>query len=148
MPDDNRQQQQRGGPKIIAADAFFHHIDFLALAVGVPTPGSFQVDADSDFRLVKLSYFADIAGALQTSATRVLPLVTVQIQDNKTGRYLSVDPIPIPAMMGDGQLPFLLPRQKLFPGNSVVKATVNSFAVAGTIYNLRLVFTGEKIYYE
>jgi hypothetical protein len=133
--------------KPIGADSFIHHIDFLPLAANATGSGNFQIDGDSDFRLHKLAMFADIAAAGETEATRVLPLVTVLLKDSKSGRNLMVDPVPIAALFGDGRLPFVLPRQKVFPAQCVVTAVVQSFDPANA-YNLRLVFIGEKLFYE
>jgi hypothetical protein len=136
--------------KPIGADPFFHNIDFLPLPAsgdaGSSTSGNFQVDGDSDFRLHKLSLFADLALAAQTEATRVLPGVTITIKDSKTGRAMMINPIPLVAIFGDGRLPFILPRQKVFPATAVV--TVNVVNLMATAYNLRLVFSGEKLFYE
>ena len=67
-------------PRILK-DFFIYAITFDALAVGATATGNIQIQADADFEVQKLSYFADIAGAAQTVTTQVVPLTTVLIVD-------------------------------------------------------------------
>lgn len=126
-------------------DFFAYTIAFAALANGEAQQGAIQIQADSDFELTKFTMFADIAEAVQTEATRVLPLVTLQITDTGTGRALFNAPLPIPAIMGDGRIPFILPVPKIFSANASVAVEVTNFSAA-TEYNLRLSLIGAKIF--
>lgn len=126
-------------------DFFAYTILFEALANGGAAQGAIQIQADSDFELTKFTMFADIAEAIQTEATRVLPLVTVQITDTGTGRALFNAPIPVPAIMGDGRIPFILPVPKIFSANASVAIEVANFSAA-TTYNLRMALVGAKIF--
>ena len=129
----------------VRRDFFVYGINFLALAAGAATSGAIQIQADSDFELQKMSFFADIAVGDETQATRVLPLVTVQITDTGTGRQVFNTPLPIPAIMGDGQVPFILPTTKIFSANASVAFSVSNFS-GGTAYNLRLLMIGSKLF--
>lgn len=131
--------------KLVGADTFFYQTSFPAVAPGAAPVQPIQIDGDSRFRLHKITMFADLAGAAQTDSTRVIPVGTVLIQDNKSGRQLMTDPISLGAMFGDGRLPFILPRQKTFPASSVIRVTFTNTS-AGTTYNLQLVFIGEKLF--
>lgn len=126
-------------------DFFGYTLSFSALLAGSAAQGAIQIQADSDFELSKFTMFADIAAAAETEATRVLPLVTIQITDTGTGRSLFSSPLPIPAIMGDGRIPFILPVPKIFSANASVAVQVANFAVA-TDYNLRLCLIGAKIF--
>lgn len=126
-------------------DFFAYTLAFAALTAGVASQGAIQIQADSDFELTKFTMFADIAAAAETEATRVLPLVTIQITDTGTGRALFSSPLPIPAIMGDGRIPFILPVPKIFSANASVAIQVANFAAA-TDYNLRLLLIGAKIF--
>jgi hypothetical protein len=126
-------------------DFFVYAVNFLSLTAGSARSTSIQIQADSDFELQKLSVFADILAAQQTASTRVLPLVTIQITDTGTGRQLFNQPVAVPALFGDGQIPFILPTTKVFSRNASVTFDVVNFA-AGTDYNLRLNLIGSKIF--
>lgn len=127
-------------------DFFVYSIMFASLASGTASQGAIQIQADSDFELQKLTQFAyvDGDGATQTEATRVLPLVSVQIQDTGTGRSLFNAPLPVPALFGGGELPFILPTTKMFTRNASVAVQVNNFG--DDDYNLWLLLVGSKIF--
>lgn len=143
-------QPQTSGekPKVyIAKDFYVYQEDFLALADSTSATGSINIQADSDFILQKMTYFADIAVAIQTDSTRVVPLITLQIVDAGSGRNLLEAPAPISSLFGEGDLPFILPTPRVFFARSNVELTVANFS-AGTTYNLRLSFIGYKAYPE
>lgn len=126
-------------------DFFVYSVEFPSLAPASAQSGAFQIQADSDFELQKLSMFADVSGAAQTAATRELPLVTIQITDTGTGRQLFSQPVAVPALFGDGQIPFILPTTKVFSRNASVAVAVSNFSDS-TTYRLRLNFIGAKIF--
>jgi len=126
-------------------DFFVYTITFASLLAGDATQGAIQIQSDSDFELSKLTMFADISLAAETEATRVLPLVTVQITDTGTGRQLFANPLPIPAIMGDGRIPFILPVPKVFSANASVAVAVANFSAA-IDYGLRICLIGAKIF--
>jgi hypothetical protein len=127
-----------------ARDFFTYELDITALAAAASTTQTFTIQADSDFLWTKAAYFADIAVAIQTQSSLVVPLATVLIQDTGSGRNLMSSAVPISSIFGSGGLPMILPRQRLFVARSQVQVTVTNFAVAGTTYNIRLSFIGEK----
>ncbi len=136
--------QAYAGPQKLR-DFFVYDIDFSSLAAAGQATGSIQIQADSDFELQKLTHFTDIAGAAQTEDSRVLPLVTMQVTDSGTGRQMFNTAVPIPALMGDGRIPFILPVSKMFSKNSSVSITLSNYSSA-TTYNLRLQLIGAKIF--
>jgi hypothetical protein len=125
---------------------FFVYGLTLTVVANSPATGAIQIQADSDFELQKLSFFADIALADQEQATRVLPLVTLQLTDTGTGRQIFNTPISIPAIMGDGQIPFILPTVKTFAPNSSVQVSLANYSAA-TDYNIHLALIGSKVYH-
>lgn len=136
---------QRQAAPNMRRDFFVYGINFLALAPAGATTGAIQIQADSEFELQKLAFFADIAGAAQEAQTRVLPLVTVQVTDTGTGRQAFNLAVPIPAIMGDGQIPFILPTTKIFSPNSSLAFAITNYSAA-TTYNLRLLLIGAKLF--
>lgn len=130
---------------IIEQDFYTYVEDFSSLAASGTDSGNVQVQADSDFALQKLSYFADIAGAAQTADSRVVPLITLQIIDTGSGRNLFESAVMIPAIFGTGELPFVLPTPRVFAARSTITLNVANVS-ASTTYNLRLNLIGYKIF--
>lgn len=128
-----------------ARDYFVYELDFSGLAAGGSSTQTFTIQADSDFLWSKATMFADIAGAVQTDSTRVIPLCTCLIQDTGSGRNLMSAAAPLPSIFGTGELPLILPRQRLFVARAQVSVTVSNFSAA-TAYNVRLSFIGEKAF--
>jgi len=107
-----------------------------------------QIQSDSDFELLEIMQATDIAGALQTDSSRIIPLATITIQQSGSGVDIMPQPVPLSAIAGDGRLPFILPESKIWPGNASMSVTLTRYAVAGTTYNIRLAFAGRKLFYE
>jgi len=126
-----------------AKDFFTYQLDFDLLTAGSSLTKSFNIQADADFLLSKLSYAAALGDAAYTDGDRPIPNVSLIIQDTGSGRNLMNIAVPIPALFGTGQLPFILPRQRIFVANATINVTINNFDVAAA-YNIRLSFIGEK----
>jgi hypothetical protein len=126
-------------------DWYVYEAAVAAIAVGASANDTIAIEADSDFILQKLTFHADIAGAAQTDATRVVPNVSVQITDTGSGRQLMSQPIPIPAIFGTGELPYILPNPRLFMRNSTIQIAFTSFEAVITP-DILLAFSGYKIY--
>ena len=131
--------------EVVAKEFFGYTVDFSSIANGVSATGSVKIEADAWFNMQKLNFFADIAGAAQTQSSQVIPLVTVQISDSGSGRNMFNQAIPVPALFGTGQLPFILPTPKMFKPNSNISVTIANYS-AGTTYRLTLAFLGQKIF--
>lgn len=128
-----------------ARDLFIYEVDFSALAAAASSTQTFSIQADSDFLWTKATMFADVAAAAQTDSTRVIPLCTVLIQDTGSGRNLMNAAMPVSSLFGTGELPLILPRQRLFVSRAQVSVTLTNFSAA-TAYNVRLSFIGEKAF--
>lgn len=137
---------QPGSPEVqYAEDFYIYEVDFADLDAGENLNGNIQIQADSDFKWERAVLFADIAGAVQTSNTRVVPLVTVQVVDSGSGRQLFQSPVAVASVFGFGVLPFILPIPRIFMARSNIAISVANFSAA-TTYELRLSFIGTKIY--
>ena len=130
---------------MILKDFFTYAIDFDSVAAGISATDNIQIQADADFEVQKLTFFADIAGAAQTVTTSVIPLMTVLIVDAGSGRQLMDRALAIPALFGDGKIPFILPTTRIFAARSNVTFTVVNFSAA-TTYRLRLNMIGTKLF--
>ena len=140
---DRREYENPGNVR--RRDFYTYEAGVDAIAVGASANDVINIEADADFILQKLTFYADIAGAAQTSGTRIVPNVTVQITDTGSGRQLMSNPIPIPAIFGSGELPFILPNPRLFRKNSTIQIAFTSFEAAITP-DVLLCFIGYKIY--
>lgn len=116
-----------------------------AIAVGATVNTQILIQADADFLIEKLTYYADLAGVAQTSGARIVPNVTVLITASSSGVQIMNNPVPIPAMFGTGDLPFILPTPRLLGANSQLQIQLVSFEAAVTPL-ITLNFHGRKIY--
>lgn len=129
----------------VIKDFYVYQEDFTSLANGATATGTINIQADSDFVVQKLTYFADIALAAQTDSSRIVPLATVQITDSGSGRNLMESPSPINSVFGTGELPFILPTPKLFLARTTITMDITNFSTSST-YNIRLSFIGYKVF--
>jgi len=125
------------------ASFYTHQAAFSGLAAGGVDSKEIKIDSDSDFTVVKLCYFADIAAAGQEDATRVIPLVNVLITDSASDAQLMRAPVPVPNIFGTGQIPFILPAPHVFRASGTISIAVTNFDAANT-YNLTLSLIGFK----
>lgn len=125
---------------------FVYEMDFATLLHQTSQNGNIQIQADSDFKWSKATYFADIAGAVQTEATEVIALATLQIIDSGTGRQIFQNPIQVSSFFGRGSLPFILPVPYIFKQRSNLAFTVANYSAATDYANLRLSLIGSKIF--
>lgn len=130
----------------IARDFFIYPLTFSALAAGTSQTQNISVQQDSNFVLRKIGYAADISAAAQTDSSRVIPLVSVIITDQGSGRQIMSGAVPLSIFIGDGRLPFILPQPKVFLARTVIAVTLANYSLA-TTYNVYLGFIGEKEFY-
>jgi hypothetical protein len=131
-------------PKLALA-FFTYSVNFSAIAGGANGTETFDIEADSDFRLQMLTQFTSIAVAIQTDATRVIPISTVLITDTGSGRNFMDAAQPVNNLFGTAKDPFVLPRAKIFPARSTVRIEMSNLTGA-TTYNITLSFIGVKMY--
>ena len=131
--------------RVLDKDFYGYQSNVASIAPAANATDTINIQANSDFILQKLVFFADIAAAAQTASTQVLPLVTVQITDTGSGRQIFSDPMPIPMIFGTGQLPFILPNPRRFAANSTIQISYTNYDAAST-YQLFLGLIGVKIY--
>lgn len=132
--------------QIVSKEFNVYEVDFASLAASSTANGTINIQAEADFLLEKLTYFADISAATQTESDRVIPLINVLITDTGSKRQLMNTAVPVPNIFGRGEIPFLLPQPKVFSARSSILVQVTNFSSA-TTYNLKLSFIGTDIYY-
>lgn len=126
-------------------DFFIYSLTVLALAPAATSNTNIQIQADSDFKLIKLGQMSDIAAAAQLDSTRVIPLVTVAATDTGSGLQLFSAPVAMGALFGDGRLPFILPVPRIFKANTNISFSFTNYDAAVT-YNIRMAFIGIKLW--
>lgn len=134
------------GPRIIGEDFYTYAVQFEDLTANSAQTGFIQIEADSDFWIEKLTYFADQAGAAQEFQSYIIPLVTVVIIDTGSGRQIMNRPIAVPNIFGNGFLPFIVLTPKLFVKNSRINFEVFNFSGSQDYTNLWLNLTGKKVF--
>lgn len=114
-------------------------------AAGISTQ-VIQFDLDSVFVWLKTSVFADIAGAVQTVDSYVIPLITALITDTGSGQAYMNAPIPLGALAGPGSLPYIEPAPQFIQPNTSLQFQFANFSAATTYANLRVQLHGFKVY--
>ena len=123
-------------PGITPDDLQYLAANVTGLASTAPNGSStIQIDAGYDFYWYAMTHLADIGGAALTESTRIIPLVTVLINDSSASRNLANVPTPLDTLSGTGQLPYRMIRPRLFPANTVISFTWVSYVASGTTYS-------------
>jgi hypothetical protein len=136
-------------PRENGTDYFWYaHPAVQGLQSTAPTATAvINLDADSNFYCVALSYSASVADAALTESTNIIPLVRVLITDTGSGKALMNTPMPMASIMGDGKRPYRLVRPRVFLANATIQFSFTSFVAAGTIYSdLQITLHGYKVY--
>ncbi len=132
---------------LLQIQPFIHSINFASLAAGASASGSFTTQNDSDFIIMKTTFYASLAVATAlTESTRILPLATVLLTDSGSGRNLQAEATQINALFGNANLPYIWPMPYKVNGNSTVTAALANYAT-GEAYVVRLQFHGVKVFY-
>lgn len=131
--------------RYVARDFFVYNTVHSLVAAGTSNTQTIQINADSDFQIEKLTFFADITAAGQTANSRVIPLATVLLVDTGSGRQFSDQAVPIASLFGTGEIPFVLKQPKILMARTSLSVTVANFEAADT-YTIRLSFIGSKLF--
>ena len=138
------------GKQYIGREFFAYTPNPVVAEISDATPSvqlTIPIQTDSDFELFEIMQATDIAGAVQTESTRVIPLVTMTISQSGSGIDIFPNPVPLGSIAGTGGLPFILPESKIWPANASMLITLQRYAVSGTSYNIRLTFAGRKLFF-
>lgn len=119
---------------------------FNLSSVAPTITNNIQIDSDANFMWIATTYQIDIAGAAINESTNPIPLVTLQINDTGSGKFMMNVPVPLGSLAGDGKRPYRLPRPRIFGANATIQLNWTSFVAAGTTYTIRFTMHGFKIY--
>ncbi len=125
---------------------YIYTLSLASLAAGATNSDLVNIENDSQFVWIKTSIFADIAGAVQTDESRVLPLINVQLTDTGSARQFFDEPQPVGNFAGSGQLPQILPAPFIFSNNANINASFTNFSNATTYANIKLSLIGFRVY--
>ena len=128
------------------SDFFTYIFNVSSIAASASSTVTKQLDTDAAFEWVKATYMADISGAVQTTSSQVIPLVTVQITDGGTNRQLYSSPVPMSTVAGPTGLPFIMPDSKVFAPGATIVCNFANYSNATTYSNLYFIMLGRKIY--
>ena len=144
-PKDRLWQKIKSG-KGVETDFYTYSFVVASLAAAASATSTISVQANAAFVIVKLAVMADLAGALQTDSSRVIPLVNVSINDSGSGRNLQNTPVPLGNIAGSAQLPFVMPQQRILMPSSSVQALFTNYSAASTYLNLTLTLIGYQVF--
>lgn len=116
-----------------------------SIANGATAKEQINIEADSDFVIQKITCFADIAGAVQTDSSRVLPLVTMQVTDTGSSERMFNEPVSIPSICGKADSPFILTVPYLVRANANMTIDFANYSAGTTYANLYVNFIGYKV---
>lgn len=144
-PDPNREYQRYAEGRRIKFSYQTPNISSLAAAGS--TTNTIQFDVDSQFVWVKTTVTADIAGAVQTESSLVVPLVTILITDLGSGQNFMNGAIPVQALAGlSGELPYIEASPQMIQANSSIQFQWANYSAATAYANLRMQLHGYKVY--
>lgn len=135
--------------RYVGKDFFTYQIGLpsgTTLAPGASTVLSFNIAGESDFFWTSAQVEALEGSDGTTYDAAVKPSVYTTITDNYTSQPLMNNPVPLAAIFGTGQLPFILPIRKVFFAKATVKVQLQNYSDNQTFSQLDLSFTGVKAY--
>lgn len=123
---------------------FTYQTPAITLAGATTTTQIIQFDLDSVFCWLKTTFFTDITA--QLISTQIIPVVSVLITDTGSGQAYSNAAIPIGALAGTAQLPYVEPTPQFIQPNSTLQFQFTNLTATTTYTGLRLQLQGFKIY--
>jgi hypothetical protein len=117
----------------------------LSIPAGQATQQVIQIEADSEFCLMRMAYYAEAVGETFPYNGNQQAQISLQLQDGSTSRNLFSEPLPIGMVAGTGQLPFVLPVRRIFPPNGTINLQLFNFG-AVQYNNVVIALEGVKIF--
>ncbi len=135
---------QMPGQKQFIKDHYIYIADFGTINFGDTATTAINIETDAEFILVKMGAQATIAGAAQTSDSRVIPLCDLTINDTGSGRNLQNSAVPLDLITGDGKLPFVFPVPRKFRQNATITLTLLNITAATNYADVKIALIGYK----
>lgn len=120
----------------MATEEFYSYtVEFADLANGMAAQNNILIEADSAFRVNKLSL------ATRTGSPAY---ASVLIRDGGSGRQLSNQPVYLGALFGTADNPFILPVPRIFAPRSTIQFQLTN--LDNNPLSVQLVLHGAKVY--
>lgn len=120
---------------------YTYSTEHLSVSAGASDTQNLRIQADSQFKIQKLSIIVD-----DDNDSIVAPAnATILLKDTSSGRDLMNQEIHVGALFGDGELPFIMPTPKILPSQSILTVKFTNIDSSAT-YNAYVNFIGQKIY--
>jgi hypothetical protein len=136
----------RANPDAFVRQPYTYSFLVTSVANGASATQNVSIEANSPFVWEKSAYFCDIAGAVQTDSSRVIPLVSLQLTDSGSGRQLFDRAQPIPIIAGEQGIPALLSAPYVFDPNSSINGVFANYSNATTYANLYFTMIGYRVF--
>ncbi|MEE9119411.1 MAG: hypothetical protein V3U02_12570 [Calditrichia bacterium] len=131
----------------ILKDFYVYSTLFTDVADGAAVTNTINIQADSDFRIEKITqYTIDSQVITPIKTNEIVPRFTVQLTDTGSGRNIFDNPIRVGGLFGSGQVPFILGTPKIIAARSTLAIIVTSFDVMGNTNTIQLCFIGTKLF--
>lgn len=129
------------------ADFFVYATDPLgfSLTSGQQLNRVIQLDADSDFNVMRMTGYAEPNGATFPLADNIMPQISVLLVDGMTSRNLFNNPLAWGAIIGTGKLPLVLPQYRVFARNGTIILQLANFSSV-TYNNIQIALEGVKLF--
>jgi hypothetical protein len=128
---------------LVARDLFTYKAEAASLAAGAELTDVIDFQADSSFVWLKTTYLVD-NDTTQTPTTLIIPNLTVNLFDTGSGRNLQNSPMPISAIAGRGDLPYILPVPRVFQPKSSLSVTFANINTVDQYIGISFVLHGYK----
>lgn len=132
--------------KTYALDKNFDYV-FASVAIPASASGSVSIviDSDADFETDSLVYFAydTDSPASQTASSRLIPLITINIQDTGTSEFIFSQQVPVDAVCGTAGFPGKLRKPRVFASRSNV--TLYYTNISAVNITLTVALRGRKL---
>lgn len=104
-----------------------------------------QIQADSAFDLMQITAQGNLNGASEPWPSNVILPFTIMLTDTGTGRNLMNTPVPINMIAGRGELPFILPQNRIFAPKATIQIQCTGYG-GGTYNNIFVNLIGAKLF--
>ncbi|PCI44002.1 MAG: hypothetical protein COB41_05555 [Proteobacteria bacterium] len=130
----------------VTKDYYIYNAVVSTLAAGATQTEVINIEADANFIVQKMAYYATLGTATPTNDDKIVPLIGISILDSGSGRNLQDQAVPLSSLAGTGALPFVLPIPRLFKARSSINIKFNNFSTLDEYTNITLSLIGHKIF--
>jgi hypothetical protein len=134
---------------VIAEDWYNYSTVFTSVAASNSYTNSIQIEADSDFEIIKLEQYTILDSTATTpenAGASEVPDCTVLLIDTGSGRQLMNIALPVFCIFGTAMLPYVLPKSKRLFARSTLSVQITNLSSGQSYDYIYLSFSGRKIF--